>query len=230
MIFADVMGYVLAGGESSRMQRSDLPADKAMLVLGGKTLLERALGTLAEVCPNPRILCGTQQRCGRLQHLGPTVLDRVHHSGPLGGLHAALIDARSQGAAWVLLTPVDLPWMSSAALAAFVDAAVACGAAASCMRAEGLVQPLPLLVHVDAESLVALALQSGERKLLRALRDVSNRAGKLPGLCAVDVENFSIEAEERTNWFRNVNTPEDYAAAQQNETLGSAAHQSKHGG
>lgn len=230
MIAPEVLGYVLAGGESSRMQGSGLPRDKALLVLGRQTLLERALATVAEVCPDPRILCGTEERCTRLQHLGPTVADLVALAGPLGGLHAALHDARSRGAAWALVTPVDLPWMPSAVLRAFLQSARTSNAGAACMHVEGTPQPLPLVIETEAEHFLAAALRAGERKLMPVLQSIAERCGNRLGMFLVEADELLPGRRAGGCWFRNVNTPEDFAAVQGDETLGSAAHQSKHGG
>ncbi|MGI4757067.1 MAG: molybdenum cofactor guanylyltransferase [Janthinobacterium lividum] len=222
-----VLGYVLAGGESSRMQRSDLPADKALLVFGGKTLLQRALATLGEVCSETAVLCGTAERCLRLQSDRRTVPDRVPGMGPVGGLDAALQDAAERGASWVLLVPVDLPWMSAAVLQEFLHHGFASGAAAACMRDGGFVQPLPALVSVAAQPIVRDALSADHRKLLPLLREIAQQSRGVTELCVVEAEQLAA-ASGKT--FRNVNTPEDLLAAQQDETSGYRLHQSKHGG
>ncbi|MGI4853578.1 MAG: molybdenum cofactor guanylyltransferase [Janthinobacterium lividum] len=223
-------GYVLAGGESSRMQRPDLPQDKALLLLGGQTLLERALATLAHVCPEPQILCGSKDRCARLRHLGPTLVDEVLLAGPLGGLHAALADARKHEAAWALITPVDLPRMSAALLHAFVQAGQCSGAGVACLRAVGIVQPLPVLLHTSAEPFLRTALHAGERKLRPVLQGVAKQIGDCSGIFLTDVETFGFPAEAAEACFRNLNTPDDFDGAQQDETLRTGLHQSKHGG
>lgn len=225
-----IRGYVLAGGESSRMQRPDLPRDKALLVLGSETLLERALATLSAICPYPLILCGGAERCDRFRHLGPTVPDHVMLAGPLGGLHAALWDARQQRAAWVLVTPVDLPWMSVAVLRSFMVRALASGAGAVCLRAANTVQPLPLLLSTAAEPFLLAALHAGERKLRPVLRNLGQQCGDRTGLHLIEIESLEPSAGTAEVCFRNLNTPEEFQAAQQDETLRIGLHQSKHGG
>ncbi len=230
MMLSSALGYVLAGGESSRMQRNDLPRDKALLKLGGITLLERALATLAQACPDPRILCGSEERCARLRHLGLTVPDGVLLAGPLGGLDAALRNARGGGVAWTLVLPVDLPWMPSAVLSAFLRCAQASGADVACMRHEGSLQPLPVAIRTDAGSLLTAALMAGERKLMPVLRSIGEGCGTQAGLFIIDAEALVPSSTTKTYWFRNVNTPADFEAAQHYETLGSALHQNNYGG
>lgn len=229
MMLPRVQGYVLAGGESSRMQREDLPRDKALLRLGGTTLLERAMTVLGKVCVGPKILCGVAERCARLGHAGVTVPDRVLLAGPLGGLHAALFDARENQSAWILVTPVDLPWMSADLLEAFLLEALTAQAPVACMREAGRVQPLPVILHADAEPFVYAALLAGERKLRPVLESAAERCGARTGLLLLDVEQIALPGDTSV-CFRNVNTPEDFHDVQRDETPGGGLHLSTHGG
>nr|MBA3916917.1 NTP transferase domain-containing protein [Terriglobales bacterium] len=77
--------FVLAGGKSTRMGR-----DKAMLEVGGKRLLERALETARQVAARVRIVGDPV----KLSSFGPGVPDRYAECGPLGGIHAALTSSR----------------------------------------------------------------------------------------------------------------------------------------
>ena len=56
----DVTGVVLAGGSSTRMGR-----DKAQVVLQGKTLLERVLEPLRELCTDLMVVSSVE---GLLEH------------------------------------------------------------------------------------------------------------------------------------------------------------------
>lgn len=210
------------------MQHAGLPVDKASLVLGGKTLLDRARRTLESLCASTHVLCGTPERCARLQCGSSGVQDRVHLAGPLGALDAALADAFAEGSTWVLLMPVDLPLLSADALRAFAERALLSGSAASCMQSASRVQPVPALVRTDAGPVVQRLLEAGERKLQPALRAIAQELTPAAGLCVVDAEALGGK-EQSSRWFWNVNTPDDFRAVQQSETLVTAAHQSTHG-
>ena len=225
-----VRGYVLAGGESSRMQRSDLPRDKALLLLDGETLLRRALRTLSEVCASTSILCGTADRCERLAPYGRTVRDRAVACGPLGGLDAALNDAVLARAEAVLIMPVDMPHLPANALATLLEQARYSGAAVSCLRAEGRAQPLPAYVHTGSSLAVAKALEVGDRKLLPVLQRIALESGMSGGFQVVDAEACGSTPVEVQEWFVNVNTPDDLLAAHRPETLETRLHLSRHGG
>ena len=89
-----LLGAVLAGGRSSRFG-----SDKALAMLGGRTLLDHAMAALA-----PHV--ETVVVCGRAGGLA----DRPEPDmGPLGGLNAALHHALAEGYDAVLTTGCDMP-------------------------------------------------------------------------------------------------------------------------
>lgn len=91
-----ILGAVLAGGQSRRFG-----SDKALAVLEGTTLLERAVAGLAA-------LCGDVVVIGRGEAPVMTVPDRPAPGlGPLGGIAGALHYAGEQGYDAVLVYPVD---------------------------------------------------------------------------------------------------------------------------
>ncbi len=224
----ELRGYVLAGGESSRMRGHGLPLDKASIVWNGQTLLERATTLLLSVCEAPAVLCGTSERCARIHLQNSGVIDRFQGMGPLGGLEAALADAASHGASRVLVVPVDLPCLTPELLLAFVPCALAQQSSACCLRSRARTQPLPALVHVDALPFVQEALLAGHRKLLPVLSSVAQRLSPQVGLAMIEAVDLPGTKED-DSWFWNVNTPEELQLLQQGESLKTAMHQSTHG-
>lgn len=223
----EVRGYVLAGGESSRMRGPGLPQDKASLVWRGQTLLERASLLLQNVCETSRVLCGTKERCARLKLGLSGVEDRFKGMGPLGGLEAALADAEEHAALWVLIVPVDLPYLTASLLDVFVSRALASQASASCLRAAGFTQPLPALVHVEALPSVQALLLAGHRRVLPSLMNVAQQIRPEFGLAAIEASD--IPCISNSHWFWNVNTPEDLDLMEQSETSQTGLHQSTYG-
>ena len=94
-----VVGFVVAGGRSSRMGR-----DKALLPWEGTDLLGHALARLAAVTVDVRILCGPEPRY--LDRGVPAIIDVVPDAGPLGGVLTGLEAAAPRGG---LFLAVDLP-------------------------------------------------------------------------------------------------------------------------
>ena len=90
---------ILAGGMSRRMGRC-----KALLPMGGKTMLNRTLEELSDFddilisCNDPLPVPGI-----------PTVSDRFPDSGPLAGIQAALSTCRNDA---LFVVPCDLPAFS----------------------------------------------------------------------------------------------------------------------
>src|SRR5271154_4476456 len=103
------MGFVLAGGKSSRMGAN---TDKAFLDFRGQTLLERALGMVSTVCGKVAIV-GDPAKFAKYAGVG-VVADIFPGCGPLGGIHAALVHSSDE---LNLMLAVDMPFVSPKLLA-----------------------------------------------------------------------------------------------------------------
>jgi molybdopterin-guanine dinucleotide biosynthesis protein A len=101
-----VAGVVLAGGRSSRFGR-----DKALLAIGGETLLQRTVATVRAAC-GEALIVGPAER--RVQAPGTAVVeDDFPGIGPLGGIATAL---RALPGRAVLVVAVDMPFLNIALL------------------------------------------------------------------------------------------------------------------
>src|SRR6266516_1039934 len=98
------MGFILAGGQSSRMG-----AEKAFLQFAGCTLLERAITALRSVCEFA--IVGDS---AKFSSYGTVIEDVYPGRGPLAGIHAALTDFSAE---LNLMLAVDMPLVSSELLA-----------------------------------------------------------------------------------------------------------------
>ena len=190
---------MLAGGRSSRFG-----APKPLADFLGEALVARALDALTPVCAE----------CVVVTHLpeigialgARTLTDRVIGAGPLGGLHAALRDARARGHEGVLLLGCDTPLVPSALLALVADAARARAALAAAPSAgpKG-VQPLCAWYSVACldEVEARLGAAHGDRSLRGLLAAVDAHLladDRLCSLCDPDVV------------FRGANTPGELCA------------------
>jgi molybdopterin-guanine dinucleotide biosynthesis protein A len=202
----NVSGYVLAGGQSSRMGR-----DKSLLRIGGYALLQMALHKLEQVCSDVSILCGSEAHGESLAPYGRVVVDRIGESGPLSGFDAALHDAREE---WLLIVPVDVPLLPAFAMQELVDQATDNGKPnVACFHAPGKLQPLPVVLHRSTREIVATALHQGRRTLLPVLRDAADAVCPL-GMCVLPAQEITDELTASI-WFTNVNTPDDFEAAKE---------------
>jgi molybdopterin-guanine dinucleotide biosynthesis protein A len=175
-----ILGCVLAGGQSSRFG-----SDKALAELAGETLLMRAVDMLSGWCDKVVVV-------GRTVAPAPTLPDRPRpNMGPLGGIAAALYDARDEGYDQVLTCgvdslglPEDLPALLSPAPAYLAD------------------QPVVGLWPVSAITALDHILHGDGRHSVLAFAEAI-------GARAVRLDTIPI----------NINTPADLAAAEKRHGL-----------
>jgi molybdenum cofactor guanylyltransferase len=189
-------GFLLAGGKSSRMGAG---VDKAFMDFKGQTLLERALGAMREVCGSVMIV-GEPSRFAKF---GSVVKDIYHGCGPLGGVHAALMQSSEK---FNLMLAVDMPFVSSELLEFVWAAAERTTAVVTVPRFGGRLQPLCAVYRRDFAIVAENALRAGNYKIDAAFAATSVRVIEEAELVA---KGFSEQS------FMNVNTPEDRMAAEE---------------
>jgi molybdopterin-guanine dinucleotide biosynthesis protein A len=196
--------FVLAGGQSTRMGR-----DKALLEFGGRPLIEHALDKLRALGFAPRIV-GSRPGLAAFAEVIP---DNYPHTGPLGGIEAALQSSNSEQN---LFLPVDLPLLPMAFLHWMTGRAERTNALATIPRLQGRPQPLCavygriLLPHAQA------ALAADDAKVMHAVHRAADATG-LP-VDSFDVETIAAaQSWEQPiplhRWFENINTPADFEKA-----------------
>ncbi|MEH7390121.1 molybdenum cofactor guanylyltransferase [Bacillus sp. JJ1503] len=98
-----VTGIIMAGGRSSRMG-----TNKALLPIGGKTVIERIVQELSKIVSDLVIVTNTFED---YQFLGlPMVQDHWKDMGPLAGIHAGLSASSTEKN---LIVACDMPFISS---------------------------------------------------------------------------------------------------------------------
>ena len=189
----NVTGFILAGGKSSRMG-----TEKAFVTLDGRTLLARVLQTVRSVTAAVRIVGDPE----KFAPFAPCVRDVFPGCGPLGGVHAAL---RSSTSDLNLILAVDLPFVSPALLHFLVSRARnSVSALVIVPRSAQGWQPLCAVYRRAFADRAETALQAGRFKIDALFEDASTQ---------VIAENELEAAGFSARAFRNVNTPEDLAAA-----------------
>jgi molybdopterin-guanine dinucleotide biosynthesis protein A len=183
-------------------------ADKAVLTVGGRTLLARAAAELAKLCDAVVLASGERPRYGEL---GLTrVLDRRADGGPLAGLEAGLFHAaeraRDSGAdgAWVAALACDMPRVPGELFGALLARALAARADVALASSAAGLEPLAALYNTRALPAVTRALDAGERKMTSFHRGF----GPVEVLVVREAELASILAG--ADFARNVNTPADW--------------------
>lgn len=192
--FENVAGFILAGGASSRMGR-----DKALLKIGGVPLALR-IARLLEPLVSSVVLVAPADRYGELRL--PLVPDDYLGAGPLGGIATAL---RVSTCEWNLVVSCDLPFLTQAWLEFLISTALADAAEALVpVSAHGRAEPLCAMYHRRCLPAIAVELGMGIRKVTTGLAALAVRT--LP------YERWK-EFDSAGRLFKNMNTPEDYAAA-----------------
>ena len=178
--------------------------DKALLVLEGRTLLDRAIACLDEVSEEVVLACGVRERYGdRGRRL---VLDRATGpgGGALFGLAAALEHAELGGGGWVCALAVDLVRARPEHFRALLARAAREGADACLLATPRGPEPLFAVYHTRCAPAVRAALEAGERRL------VGFHAGYGP-VRAVRLEDGELPREVGVDEpARNVNSPPEF--------------------
>ena len=194
-----VCGLVLCGGESQRMGR-----DKALLDLGGRSLLERAIAELEPVCDEVWLASGPAPR---YVALGRCELQdrRPRGSGPLAALEAGLwaLRARSERGYLVLLA-CDMPGATSALFRELLARAAQENLDVAGLSGARGPEPLAAVYSAALLESVVAALDSGERKMTSPAAFPA-RHGALPRCAWMERPDGPL--------FRNLNTPADLEAA-----------------
>ena len=126
------LGLVLAGGLARRMGGGD----KALLRIGGKTILERTLERLLPQCV--RAVINANGDPARFAFTGlPVVADNIEgFAGPLAGILAGLDWAADNAPelAWIVSVPGDCPFLPHDLAARLHAARLAAGKPLACAR------------------------------------------------------------------------------------------------
>ena len=191
MNILDVMGLVLAGGMGRRMGG----VDKGLVELDGRPMVARVIERLTRQVGS--IVINANQNVERYAALGyPVVSDTVGgFAGPLAGLHAGMAAAQTP---YVVTSPCDSPFLPLdlvARLAAGLEAANA-----QLAVAHTFAQPHPVfaLVRCDVLPHLSAFLQQGGRKI---------------DAWYATLRVAAVQFDDCEDAFRNINTPDELAAA-----------------
>jgi molybdopterin-guanine dinucleotide biosynthesis protein A len=192
-------GLVLAGGLARRMGGGD----KAMIRIGGETILERALARVAPQCAG--MLINANGDPTRFARFGlPVVADDVSgFAGPLAGILAGLdwLAANAPTIAWLASVPGDCPFLPRDLVARLHAARAAAGVPLACAKSGDWRHPVVGLWPVGLRE-----------DMRRALVDEGLR--KIEAWTARHGVGLAEWPAEPVDPFFNVNTPEDAAQAQ----------------
>jgi molybdenum cofactor guanylyltransferase len=202
-------GFVLAGGQSSRMGQ-----DKSLVRFRGVPLIQHALQILRAAGIEARIAGARAD----LSSFAPAIPDDPAFSGlgPLSGICPAMGAASAR---FVVFIPVDLPLVPHELIRYLVHHARTTESAVTLASICGFVETFPVVIDSEAAPLLYQSLRSDDRKSLNAFRAAADALSR--PFSVVPVE-FLIQAGQIHDphglppnaWFLSLNTPEDLHAAE----------------
>ena len=193
-----VVGYVQAGGGSTRFG-----SDKALVELGGRTMLARTIELLSSVCGETIIVASGAKYSGAP---APLMVDRWPGQGPLGGILTAVQATAFRGSRyeWSLIVSCDMPFLTREWLKVLCERAEQSKAQVVVAESANGLEPLCACWKSVAAPAIQAAFDAGVRKVTEAMK-------RLPVEVLDEPVWKRFDTEGRLFW--NMNLPEDYEEA-----------------
>lgn len=200
---AGLAGVVLCGGQSRRMGRQ-----KAALPFGGEALLQRVVRRLSEAAWPVVVVAAPRQELPPLPEGVLVARDPVEGRGPLQGLAVGL-EAAGPHAGRAYVSSTDAPFLHPAFVRRLADLQAG-GYAVAVPHADGHLHPLAAVYDGAVRDAAAALLAEGRLRLSSLFERVPTLIAE-PELLLSDPRLRAADPALRS--LRNVNTPEQYAAA-----------------
>ena len=202
-----VAGYVMAGGASRRFG-----SDKALAILGGRTMLARVHALVAQATGGAIVVTPP----GRYtDHILETIPDRWPDEGPLGGIITALRHTSEafRESEWNLIVSCDMPFLSGDWLSHLRQRSADSAAEIVVPRSRYGLEPLCACWRTSSVESLQLSFDAGTRRVTEAM--------KLLRAEVLDEPHWKrFDTAGRLFW--NMNTPEDYKEAARIEKMENA--------
>lgn len=197
--------YILIGGRSSRLGQ-----DKAFVDLNGRTLLHRAVDAVRRGLGSSRItaVAANEPRFAIAAVAAdvPFIFDLHENRGPLGGLHAALADAKT---VWLFVLACDYPFVSAQFIQLLADHVDEAFGVVVPEQQDGRLQPLCAFYRVEtARELVTEIIE--RPRVPPPMHEIALELSPRIVRCE---EYAHLDGAER--FFVNINTPDELDRARQ---------------
>jgi molybdopterin-guanine dinucleotide biosynthesis protein A len=194
---AKCTGVILAGGEASRYY--GLP--KGLERVGGRRVIDRVASALRDVT-DELLLIANAPVANMWLHGVRTATDVQPGQGSLGGIHAALVRARSA----VLVVAWDMPFVPASLLAELRALGETADVAVPESDGRRGVEPLCAYYAPSCITPIETRLAAGDRRVIGFFEAV--RVARLPA------ERVRAHGDP-ARLFMNINTPDDLELAEQ---------------
>ena len=206
----DAAGFVLAGGQSSRMGR-----DKALLPFAGRPLVAHALSMLREAGLPASIAGANPSARASFASYAPVVEDAEPGLGPLAGICAAMSATSARHAVFL---PVDLPLLPPSLLVFLLHHARITGRAVTVPSVNGYTQTFPAVLDQSALPALQAEFSARRRGCFSAFQAAAAGLGQPISAVAVELLAQSGQVAHLLGtppalWFLNLNSPEDMERA-----------------
>ncbi|WP_239617568.1 molybdenum cofactor guanylyltransferase [Cohnella mopanensis] len=195
----DRSAVILAGGQGRRMGG----VNKALLLVGGETIIERQLRAVEQWTDEVIIVSNDEGLRARLPQTSNLriVPDSYKGEGPLAGLHAGLT-AATRPIVWVV--GCDQPFLDVASAVYLQERLINGSYQAALPLIGGRLQPLHALYRKEAGAVAEKLLQAGKRKFMALLDQID--------WCEIEEREFTNEGLSLT-FTEDIDTPEQHAKA-----------------
>jgi molybdenum cofactor guanylyltransferase len=204
----DAAGFVLAGGQSSRMGR-----DKALLPFAGRPLIEHALSILRKA-DVPVSIAGA--RSPSLAEFAPVIEDPVPGLGPLTGICAALQSTTVRHAVFL---PVDQPLLPPSLIVYLLHHARMTRYAVTLLTLNGFAQTFPAMLDRVVLPVLKAELEAGRNGCFSAFQAAASAFDQPVSRLAIEFLAQSGHVRHPLGlppfrWFLNLNHMADLAKAE----------------
>ena len=185
--------------------------DKALLEIGGRTMVEIAVEKLRGFCAEGSI-AGNRDDLNRFV---PVVHEERVDCGPAAGIEAGLKASRQE---WVLFIPVDVPLVPMEFLRLWVDEALRVRMSVSFLGVLNK-QPAFCLLQRERQEAFSRLLEQGERRL-EPLLNCTAEADDCASWMYDERDLYGYpdyrgpDEDTLARWFLNVNSPEQLVTAE----------------
>lgn len=187
---------IIAGGQSRRMGQ-----DKALVDLGGKTLIQRVIDRCANLGQSETLLITNAP--ADYAHLGlPMHADALPGKGALGGIYTAILQANND---WVMTLACDMPFINADLLRLMLDQRDDTVDIVA-PRVNGYPQALHAMYR---KTCLAPIREQLDRHQLKIIRFYSRARPRY-----LDEDEYR-DLDPQGRAFANLNTPEELAQARQ---------------
>jgi len=198
-MYSDITGIILAGGKSTRMGEN-----KSLLVLNGKTVIERVVELMRSIFKNVVIITNTPEEYHFLKT--PLYKDIYEYKGPLAGIHSGLVNSKTEDN---FIISCDIPLMNKNMIEYIVEFQTE--KKITVCRADGYVQQLA----GKYSQLILPAIEKSLKGYVNEIRELKQEKRKCAVLSLLDEMGAEIiDAKQldfyTENLFYNMNRPEDY--------------------